>query len=100
MIIRKTLVAVSILALTACDDVPYVPGVSMADTAEKVAAYDAAVASIGCNMVGESDYLAVEFQADLTREESVAFTEAKLSSGKAERLPDGGVRITSGACAA
>ncbi|WP_238367078.1 hypothetical protein [Mesobacterium pallidum] len=98
--IRKTLIALPFLALAACDDVPYVPGVPMQTMAEKVAAYDLAVASIGCRMIGESDYLAVEFQADLTREESVAITEAKLSSGNAERLEDGGVLVTNGACAA
>lgn len=65
-----------------------------------VEAYDAAVASIGCQMVGESDYRAVEFQAGLTREQAISITELKLARGQAERLADGGVRLIAGPCAA
>ena len=68
-------------------------------SAEDVSRYQAAVASIGCEMVSEADYLPVELQADLTREQSTAITSYMLSTGQAERLPNGGVKLTTGACA-
>jgi len=67
--------------------------------AEDVANYQAAVASIGCVMVSESDYLPVELQAGLTREQTQALTSYHLGTGKAVKLEDGGVRLTVGDCA-
>ena len=100
--------AVAALALAACDETMMMPvtggggapAAPVRSFADKVASYDEAVASIGCAMVGESDYMAVEFQADLTREESTTITAQKLAAGKAVKLPEGGARITDGACAA
>ncbi len=82
-----------LLSLAACDIPP--EGTSV----ENIAEYEMAVASIGCELVGESDYLPVEFQAGLTREQSTAITSYMLTTGKAERLPEGGVKLTTGACA-
>ncbi|WP_306005970.1 hypothetical protein [Aquicoccus porphyridii] len=62
--------------------------------------YLAAVASVGCVMRSEKQYLPVELQAGLTREQAVALTEYHLASGKAEKLPgDQGVKLMTGACA-
>jgi hypothetical protein len=83
----------ALFALAGCDIPPE------GTTAENIAEYELAVASIGCELVGESDYLPVEFQAGLTREQSTAITSYMLSTGKAERLPDGGVKLITGACA-
>ena len=83
----------SVLALSGCVVPPQ--GSSMED----VARYQAAVESIGCEMVSESDYLPVELQADLTREQSTAITQHMLATGKAVRLSNGGVKLTTGACA-
>ena len=91
---RKTVFAGACLGLTAACALPP-QGVSTQD----IVAYDTAVASVGCTLVGESDYLPVEFQTGLTRQQVLDITAYKLSSGGAERLPDGGVKLTTGACA-
>lgn len=70
-------------------------GVSKQD----IALYDAAAASLGCTMVSEPDYLAVGIQTGLERQQLLDITAYKLSSGGAVRLPDGGVKLTTGACA-
>jgi hypothetical protein len=64
-----------------------------------LAAYEAAVASVDCTLVGESDYLPVELQAGLTRQQVKDITSYYLSTEKAVRLPEGGVKLTTGACA-
>ncbi len=68
-------------------------------SAEDVAEYKSAVASIGCEMVSESDYLPVELQAGLTRDQAKDITAYLLASGEAERLENGGAKLTTGACA-
>ncbi len=64
-----------------------------------IANYEAAVASIDCSMVHESDYLPVELQTGLTREQVKDITKYELAAGNAEALPEGGVRLITGACA-
>ena len=59
----------------------------------------AAVASIGCEMRYDSDYLPVELQAGLTREQTQAITSYMLATDRAVKMPEGGVRLTTGACA-
>jgi hypothetical protein len=83
----------ALVSLAACDVPPE------GTTPENVAEYELAVASIGCELVSDSDYLPVEFQAGLTREQSTAITAYMLSTDKAERLANGGVKLTTGACA-
>lgn len=85
---------VGVTLLAGCLDIPP-EGVS----AEQIAEYDLAVASIGCNMVGESDFLPVELQTGLTREQVIEITEYKLTREEAARTSDGGVRLMTGACA-
>lgn len=70
-------------------------GVSPEDLNE----YRVAVASIGCEMATEADYLPVELQAGLTREQSTAITSYMLAAGEAERMENGGVKLKTGACA-
>ncbi|WP_306154936.1 hypothetical protein [Roseovarius sp. MMSF_3281] len=92
-VLVPALAGLGLLTLAACDIPPE------GTTPENIAEYEIAVASIGCELVGESDYLPVEFQAGLTREQSTAITSYMLTTGKAERLPDSGVKLTTGACA-
>jgi len=80
------------MALAGCDIPPQ--GTSLED----VTRFQTAVASIGCDMVGESDYLPVELQAGLTRQQVTDLVGYHLATGKAVDLADGGVRLTVGAC--
>ncbi|WP_297774787.1 hypothetical protein [uncultured Roseovarius sp.] len=91
---RMNVVAMaSVGVLTACALPP--KGISEQDLLN----YDAAVQSLGCTMVTEPDYIAAGFQTGLTRQELLDITAYKLSAGGAERLPAGGVKLTTGACA-
>ncbi|WP_101068277.1 hypothetical protein [Roseovarius salinarum] len=81
------------VVLAACAMPPR--GVSDAD----LAAYASAVASIGCEMRYESDYLPVELQTGLSRAQVVGITEYHLAAGSAEPLPGGGAKLITGACA-
>lgn len=83
----------ALLALAGCALPP--DGVAKED----IANYEAAVASIGCEMVHESDYLPVELQAGITREQATDITAYMLATEKAVSLPEGGVKLTTGACA-
>lgn len=89
----KTCWVVAGLALAGCALPP--EGVSR----EKIAEFEAAVASVGCVLKHESDYLPVELQAGLTREQTLAITKYELAADRAVSLPDGGVKLTTGACA-
>ena len=66
---------------------------------EQLAFYDEAVASIGCDLRFESDYLPVEFQTGLTREQVIGISQYKLATEEAVALEDGGVRLVTGPCA-
>ena len=89
---RFALFGMAGLALAGCDIPP------QGTNAEDVARFQAAVASIGCDMVGESDYLPVELQAGLTREQTTSLVGFHVSTGKAVELEDGGVRLIVGDC--
>ncbi len=90
----RRFLAAACLGLTAACALPP-QGVSQQD----LVLYDTAAASIGCAMVTESDYLAAGIQTGLTRQQLLDITAYRLSSGGAERLPGGGVKLTTGACA-
>lgn len=79
--------------LSACMMPP--EGVTQVD----LAVFDEAVASIGCDLVGESDYLPVELQTGLTREQVIQTAAFRVVSEQAVRLENGGVRLITGACA-
>ena len=66
---------------------------------DNVTDYLNAAASIGCELVHDSDYAPVEFQAGLTRQQALDITGFLLAKGEAQSLPEGGVRITTGPCA-
>jgi hypothetical protein len=68
-------------------------------TPEDLVMFDEAVASIGCDLVGESDYLPVELQTGLTRQQVLETAQYKLEAEDAVRLSNGGIRLTTGACA-
>lgn len=82
-----------LVVLAGCDVPP------QGTTAEDVARFQDAVASIGCEMVGESDYLPVELQAGLTRQQATDLVAYHLATEKAVELESGGARLTVGACA-
>ena len=90
---RVSVSGLPFLFVAACDVPP------QGTTAEDVARYEVAAASIGCEMVAKSDYLPVELQAGLTREQSQAITSHMLATKKAVKLPDGGIKLITGACA-
>lgn len=67
--------------------------------ADAVGAYDAAVASVGCVMRSDKDYLPVELQTGMTREQILEMTAFKIATKQAVKLEDGSVKLTTGACA-
>lgn len=81
------------LLLAACAGMP--EGVSE----EMIADYVTAAATIGCVMKYDSDYLPVELQAGLTRQQTLDITTYLLATDRAVTQPDGGVKLTTGACA-
>ncbi|SMX36633.1 hypothetical protein [Maliponia aquimaris] len=66
---------------------------------EDLAVFDAAVASIGCDLVDESDYLPVELQTGMPREKLISIAQYKVEQKQAVSLSNGGVRLLTGACA-
>jgi len=80
-------------ALVACAAPP--PGT----TAEDAARFDAAAQSLGCTLRDEGDYLALEVQTGLVHQQLLDLAAYRLTTGGAERMPDGGVKLTTGACA-
>ncbi|EPX80459.1 hypothetical protein Salmuc_03775 [Salipiger mucosus DSM 16094] len=62
-------------------------------------AFDEAVASVGCDLVSESDYLPVEFQTGMTRPMLQEIAGYRIATDKGVRLESGGFRLTSGPCA-
>lgn len=94
----KTLTTLSLtlsagLVLTACAVPP------TGTNAQDIANYEAAVASIGCTLVTEPDYLAVGLQTGLSREQLLAMTQYQLTARRATSLPEGGIKLTTGVCA-
>lgn len=91
----KYFVSLSVLALlSACAMPP--TGVP----ADAVTAYDDAVASVGCVMRSDKDYLPVEIQTGMTREQVLEMTAFKLANKQAVKLDDGSVKLVTGDCAA
>lgn len=90
---KKTMFALSALTLAAACVLP--EGVTETD----LAAWDAAVASIGCDLANESDYLPVELQTGLPRQKLIEIAQYKVNNDQAVQLSNGGVRLVTGACA-
>jgi hypothetical protein len=85
--------AIAALSLVAACAVPP-QGVSQ----QSLVDFDAAVASIGCDMVGESDYLPVELQTGLTREQVIRVAQYRVAAEAAVNLEGGGIRLVTGDC--
>ncbi|QFS82172.1 hypothetical protein FIU97_05215 [Roseivivax sp. THAF40] len=64
-----------------------------------VANFDTAVASIGCDLLDEGDYQAIELQTGLTRTQLQEMASFRVETGAAARLSNGGMRLVSGPCA-
>ncbi len=99
---KKTalLLGLTLIGLAGCDEATLSALGGGSTSAEQRADFLTAVATTGCVMIDERQFGAVEFQADLTREQSLEIIQLYLTLGKAERLDDGGVRIVTGPCAA
>lgn len=69
-------------------------------TKEDLALWDAAVASIGCDLVDESDYQPVELQTGMPREKLQDVAQYKINTKEAVSLSNGGVRLVTGSCTA
>lgn len=67
-------------------------------TAEDLAAFDAAVASIGCDLRAERHYLPVELQTGMPRATLTEIAQYKVSIDQAVPLEGGGVRLVTGLC--
>ncbi|WP_111732710.1 hypothetical protein [Roseovarius amoyensis] len=93
MVRAASVMAGAALLLAACAGAP--EGVSE----EMIADYVTAAATIGCEMKYDSDYLPVELQAGLTRQQTLDITTYLLATDRAVNQPDGGVKLTTGACA-
>ncbi|SIS70361.1 hypothetical protein SAMN05421759_102488 [Roseivivax lentus] len=89
---RWTLLA-AVTALAACEMPP--EGTNEQD----VANFDTAVASIGCNLVDEGDYQALEIQTGLNRLQLQEMAAFRVETGAAARLTNGGMRLVTGSCA-
>lgn len=67
-------------------------------TTEDLPIFDDAVASIGCKLVDESDYLPVEFQTGFPRAKVQSIATYKVGKGEAVMLENGGFQLVSGPC--
>ena len=92
-VLRLSCLAAAALVLAGCDMPP------QGTTPQDIANYEAAVTSIGCQLVTEPDYLAVGIQTGLTREQLLDMTRYQLAARRAVSLPEGGIKLTTGACA-
>ncbi|MDU8910552.1 hypothetical protein [Aestuariicoccus sp. MJ-SS9] len=90
--IRLVLAGAALASLAACAMRP--EGTS----AEDAAAFDVAVASIGCDLRTESDYLPVELQTGLSREQVQGLAQYRAELGQMAEFESGGYRLLTGAC--
>ncbi|WP_425098440.1 hypothetical protein [Tropicibacter sp. S64] len=89
---KKIVALVAVVPLAGC----MMPdGVTQAD----LDAFDAAVASIGCTLATEGDYLPVELQTGMPREMVIQVAQYKVQREEAVSVENGGVRSVVGKCA-
>jgi hypothetical protein len=67
---------------------------------ERLAMFDSAVESIGCDLVSEEDYIPVELQTGLNREQVMDVAAYRTAREEGVKLSNGGFRLTTGTCAA
>ncbi|MGR3494231.1 hypothetical protein [Citreimonas sp.] len=65
---------------------------------QNLAAFDTAVASIGCDLASEADYQAVGLQTGIARAKLSEIAAYRVSTEQAVRLSNGGVRLVTGSC--
>ncbi|WP_136441441.1 hypothetical protein [Pacificoceanicola onchidii] len=68
-------------------------------TPEDLAAFDAALASIGCELSTENHYLPMELQTGMPREMLIQVAQYKVQREEAVSIENGGVRSVVGGCA-
>ena len=90
---RRWLVLAFGLALWGCTPVP--EGI----TPQMLAQYDAAVASIGCDVISERHYLPLELQTGFTREQLIEMGRYRIATESGLPIVGGGMRLYSGDCA-
>lgn len=98
--LKTALAGVCALAVLAgCDELPGPQGgPSKAEMREE---FLLAAESVGCVLADDRQYSAIDFQAGLTREQTLEITQFMLSRGKAKRIEGTeAVRITAGGCSA
>ena len=93
MRLKSLTLLAALTALAACQMPP--EGTDETD----VANFDTAVGSIGCDLVDEGDYQAIEIQTGLSRMQAQEMAAFRVETGAAAKLSNGGIRLTSGACA-
>lgn len=68
-------------------------------TDARLAMFDDAVASIGCDLISEEDYIPVELQTGMTRAQVQETAAYKIEIKEGVALTNGGYRSKVGACA-
>ena len=91
--LKKSWVLLPLIATAGCLALPP-QGIEDA----QLRAFDEAVASIGCNLDYEADYLPVELQTGLTREQVQQVANYRIAAGAGESTEVGGFRLTTGSC--
>jgi hypothetical protein len=89
----RTAGLVALASLSACAMPP--DGTSEDD----VTFWESSVAAMGCQLVTERDYRALQFEAGLSRQQALAITKYELEQGRARNLDSGGIELVEGPCA-
>ncbi|KUF09088.1 hypothetical protein [Pseudoponticoccus marisrubri] len=99
---KKTLAALLVLtALAGCDEqfLETIPGTEEYERRQaQIASWEGAVASVGCKLVSEAQYLPVELQSGLTREQVTGILSEKVAANEAVARPEGGYDYVAGPC--
>ncbi|MEM6482269.1 MAG: hypothetical protein AAF922_09580 [Pseudomonadota bacterium] len=67
-------------------------------TSADVAQFQAAVETVGCQLVSEAEYLPVELQTGLSRDQTTKLASYMVATDRAVRLSTGGIRLTTASC--
>lgn len=67
-------------------------------TKEMMATYDAAVASIGCDIITDRHYLPLELQTGFSREQLIEMGRYRIATDAGLPIVGGGMRLYSGEC--
>jgi len=99
---KKLLIVLGATALlSACDDATLatIPGTDQYQSRlAEVSAWERAVASVGCRIGTEAQFLPVELQTGLTRARVSEILSQKISAGEAVAMENGGYRYVAGPC--